>query len=387
MQKWVFHVDMDAFFASVEQADNKDLQGKPVAVGGGDRGVICAASYEIRAYGVRSAMPMYQAKRLCPKGIYVPPRMARYKEVSAKIMQILTKYSPVVEPASIDEAYLDATGLEKIFGTVENLAQKIQNDIKEELGLTCSIGVAPVRFLAKIASDYNKPNGISIIYPSEVESFLKKLPIGKISGVGKKVQDIVKLYGVHYVSDILNFSCVFWEEKLGKIGKSIYEKANGYDSQEIISHRACKSVSAEKTFSKDIDNRKELERYLLQHAERIGEDLRVKKLSGRSITLKIKYKNFETVTRSCMLSKNICDTQTIYMTALGLLTKEKLLLAVRLLGISISHFDESIQQKTLFSEKEVEVAKSNVLDETIDTIRKKFGKSAVQRASILYPKQ
>ena len=219
---------MDAFYAAVEQSDNPELRGKPVIVGGAMRGVVCAASYEARRYGVHSAMPVFQARRLCPHGVFLPVRMERYKEVSRAVMEILRGVSPLVEQVSIDEAFADITGTERLHGAADALAGRVKDAVREAVSLTCSIGIAPNRFLAKIASDFNKPDGLTIIEEDQVREFLQKLPVVKVPGVGKKTGEDLKTLGIVFASDILKFPAGFWRKKFGKWGDALYEKSPGH---------------------------------------------------------------------------------------------------------------------------------------------------------------
>ena len=293
-KKYIIHVDMDAFYASVEQMDNPNLQGKPIIIGGGKRGVVATCSYEARAFGVRSAMPTYMAKAKCPHGIFVYPRMARYMEVSKVISECLKEISPLVEIASVDEAYIDATGLENIFGSPTDIANKIKETVfNASGGLTCSVGVAPIKFLAKIASDENKPNGLFIIDDNDVHSFLANMSIGKIPGVGKKFLEELKKIGIYTCSDVIKLSMDFWVNKYGKAGASLFERSNGIDPRILEPYTAKKSESAETTLSENIMDKNALKKILLVHAERVGTSLRKHKNKGRTITLKVKYADLD----------------------------------------------------------------------------------------------
>ena len=294
LQKWFMHVDMDAFYASIEQKDHPELRGKPVIVGGGGpRGVVSAASYEIRKFGVHSAMPIAQALQLCPHAILVPVRMARYAEVSRTVIDVLRSYSPRVEKASVDEAYLDATGLERLFGPVEDMARRIKREVKEVTGgLTCSIGLAPVKFLAKIASDLNKPDGLSILYPDKLPAFLQSLPVEQIPGVGKTMVRELQSLAIRTAGDVPRYPKVFWERRFGKAGITLYERAQGIDPREVEPYTPPKSESAETTFDIDTRDIGFLKSWLFRHADRIGRTLRKQKLQGRVITLKINMQIF-----------------------------------------------------------------------------------------------
>ncbi len=378
---WIMHIDMDAFFASVEQLDNPQLRGKPVAVGGiGARSVIAAASYEMRKYGVRSAMPGAQARRLCPQGIFLPARMSRYKEKSKEVMQLLQEFSPVVEQSSIDEAYLDAKGLEGIFGSVTSLGKAIKKAMQQHTGLTCSVGCAPVRFLAKIASDLDKPDGLFILKHEQVQDFLHTLSVEKIPGVGKKALEILDALAVRKATDITRYSEDFWKERLGQRGVVLYARAQGIDPTELSVRQEPKSFSAENTFAHDLQDRALMVPYLLKQADKIASELRTHALRAQNITLKIKYNNFKQVTRSKTMKQPVCDTKSIYLEAEQLLSAISLPLAVRLIGIAVSKLDKKAQQMLLFDQATHK--KNEQMEQAVDAIRKRFGSDILQRASV-----
>lgn len=338
MQRWIIHIDMDAFFASVEQLDHPEWRGKPVIIGGETRGVVSTASYEARAFGVHSAMPIFQAKKLCPHGIYTRGSHRRYGQLSREIMHVLGDFSPVVEQASIDEAYLDATGLERLFGPIDKLAEAIKSTIKERVGLNCSIGAAPVKFLAKISSDVNKPNGFFVLQPEEVDAFLLALPLKRIPGMGKKSLDKLHAKGIFTVKDVRAYPASFWERNFGKMGMSFYARCFGLDEREVTPYTAPKSESAENTFASDTADREELKTWLLHQAERVGANLRKAGFKGKTVTLKIKYKDFTQITRSYSLQSPTASTRVIYEVAADLLEKEALRDKLRLIGVGVSNF-------------------------------------------------
>ncbi len=380
------HIDMDAFFASVEQLDNPELRGKPVGVGSmHKRSVLSAASYEARKYGVRSAMPVQQALKLCPQLQIVSGTRARYKEISRKVMTVLGNFSPVVEQASIDEAYLDISGTEKLFGPPRKLAETIKEDILNATGLTASVGIAPVKFLAKIASDLDKPNGISIIEAHEVQSFLQKLPVEKIPGVGKKALPKLQLYGIKYAADFRRYTPEFWKDKFGERGLVLYEKGAGIDPTPVEVSGQMKSSSAENTFGEDVSDIHKLKTLLLKQSERIAADIRRKSLKGRTITLKIKFPDFRQITRSKTIETRTSHAGTIYKTGCALLDAEIPIGPVRLIGIGISNFDERSQQLSLLEDLEnpVENKKLDQLDKAVDLVRLKFGKNILTRGRLL----
>ncbi|MDP2993464.1 MAG: DNA polymerase IV, partial [Deltaproteobacteria bacterium] len=312
MSRTILHMDMDAFFAAVEQVDNPALKGKPVIVGGAKRGVVSTASYEARKYGVRSAMPIFEAKRRCPQGIFLPVRMDRYQEVSQKMMAILEAVSPLVEQVSIDEAFVDLTGTERLHGDCIQTSRKIKERIWAETALTCSIGIAPNKFLAKIASDLQKPDGLTIVPEEEVQSFLKDLPVGKLPGVGPKSEESLRSLGIYAVSDILRFPPELLERKFGKYGLRLVELAQGIDDSPVIPCGPAKSMGSEDTLPEDTTDINILKKQLLSQAEEIGERLRGHGLKGRTVTLKLKHSDFTLVTRSHSLKEATCATKIIY---------------------------------------------------------------------------
>lgn len=391
-ERYILHVDMDAFFASIEQRDNPEYRNKPVIVGGQTRGVVSTCSYEARCFGVRSAMPIFEAKRKCPKGIFISQRGKIYREVSKQIHEILQNYSPLVEMASVDEAYLDITGLYNLFGSPMEIAQKIQEEIYVKTnGLTCSIGIAPIKFLAKIASDENKPNGIFVITNETMPVFLNELSISKIPGVGKKFLEELKKIGIKKCADVLRLEKIFWENKFGKAGIMLFERANGIDTREVEPCTVKKSESAETTLSENVYDKKVLKKWLLIHAERIGTRLRKDNLKGRTITLKVKFADFKQITRQLTLEKRTNATDTIFENACILLDELSFSKAVRLIGIGVSCFDDDKKNKQLsllaFADKQeeqrenLEIRRSH-LDAALDTLRERYGKSAVVRGKL-----
>jgi len=346
-QRHILHVDMDAFYASVEQADRPELKGKPVIIGGGKRGVVSAASYEARKFKVHSAMPIFEARRLCPGGIFLPVRMKRYKEVSRQVMAILGNYSPLLEKASVDEAYLDVTGTEKLFGTPVQVAENIKRQIRQETGLSCSVGVAPNRFLAKIASDLEKPDGLTVIPHEKVQDFLRYLPVSKIPGVGTRTLEVLKSLGVVHASDILHVPEDILIRKLGKAGRELIERASGIDDSPVIPFSEPKSFSAEHTLPDDTGDMEEIRKHLLVQAERVGRDLRLHGYTGRTVTLKIKFANFRTITRSRTFADATAGTSEIYRWAVELLGQVDLRMKVRLVGVGVSRLSRGARQLSM----------------------------------------
>jgi DNA polymerase-4 len=377
----ILHLDMDAFFASVEQADNPALQGMPVIIGTGDRAVASTCSYEARVFGVRSAMPLYMARRLCPQGVFLPCRMKRYKEVSRTIFNLLQDFSPVIEKASIDECYLDITGTERLFGPPRELAQAMQDRIFETCHLTCSIGVAPVKFLAKIASDWHKPRGITVIENEQVPLFLERLPVSKIPGIGCKTLPLLKRLGISYASQVLKFSEKFWEDRMGKQGLLLYARAQGIDSGQVVGEIGRKSCSAENTLAEDTLDTEVLKGWILAQSREVGIHLRRLGVRGKTITLKIKFVDFTTLTRSRTLSTPTHSTQIINEQALILLQGLNLTRKVRLIGVGVSRFEDNTPRLPFLHDPKMD--KLDKLDEAMDTIARRFGENMVQSASLL----
>lgn len=342
----IIHVDMDAFYASVEQLDHPELKGKPVAVGGSSkRGVVSAASYEARKFGVRSAMSSVLAQKKCPELIFVKARFDRYKEVSKQIRNIFFEYTDLVEPLSLDEAYLDVTQNKKGNPSATMIAKEIRQRILEVTGLTASAGISINKFIAKVASDYNKPNGQKTVNPSEVLQFLEDLDIRKFYGVGKVTAEKMYKLGIFTGADLKKKSLEFLEENFGKSGSYYYNVVRGIHHSAVKPHRIPKSVGAERTFSENLSS----EIFMLERLERIAEELerRLKKskIAGKTITLKIKYSDFTLNTRSKTLSYFIADKSLILETAKELLYQEEMKNSVRLLGISLSNLNTDKSEK------------------------------------------
>lgn len=341
----IIHVDMDAFYASVEQMDNPELKGKPLAVGGSEvRGVVSAASYEARKFGVRSAMSGIQAKRNCPDIIFVRPRFDRYKEISNKIRKIFHDYTDLVEPLSLDEAYLDVTQNKKGNPSATLIAQEIRKRIFEEVGLTASAGISVNKFVAKIASDYNKPNGQKTVNPDEVEDFLEKLDIKKFYGIGKVTTEKMYQHGIFTGKDLKSKTKEYLEQHFGKSGAFYYNIVRGIHNSEVKPNRVSKSVAAEHTFNENLTS----EIFMQERLERIATELekRLKRynISGKTVTLKIKYSDFTTQTRSKTLPYFISDKGLLFETAKELLYQERMKDSVRLLGISLNNLNTEVKK-------------------------------------------
>lgn len=348
MDNHILHVDMDAFFASVEQRDNPELKGKPVIVGGiSERGVVSTCSYEARKYGVHSAMPIFMAKEKCPNGIFISGRYGRYTKVSQDIFKILNDVTPLVEPVSIDEGYLDLS--KSRFNSGMEAARYIKNRIFKEIGLTISVGISYNKFLAKLASDWNKPNGIKEISKEMVPEILFPIPLSKVHGLGKVSVAKLNNMGIFYVKDLYRMDKKFCIEYLGKNGLDIYDRIRGIDNREIETVRERKSVGKEKTLKFDTNDKEELLHYIREFSFEIEKLLNAKNVMGKTVTLKFKTKDFENHTRSRTLNNYISSHEEIYNVSKELLESEELKSSLRLIGISISSFKEKeIEQMTLF---------------------------------------
>ncbi|UQD55432.1 DNA polymerase IV [Flavobacterium sp. K5-23] len=344
----IIHIDMDAFYASVEQLDNPALRGKPIAVGGSEnRGVVSAASYEARKFGVRSAISGVLAKRNCPDLIFVPPRFERYKEISKKIHKIFHDYTDLVEPLSLDEAYLDVTQNKKGNPSASLLAEEIRLRIFNEVGLTASAGISVNKFVAKIASDYNKPNGQKTVNPDEVLSFLEELPIKKFYGVGKVTTEKMYQLGIFNGAILKTKSEEFLEKHFGKSGKFYYNVVRGIHNSEVKSDRITKSVAAEHTFDVNLSSEIFMVEQLDKIASTLERRLKKHKIAGKTVTLKIKYSDFSQQTRSKTLPYFISDKGLIVETVKELLYQERMKDSVRLLGISLNNLNTEIKKSVV----------------------------------------
>ena len=383
---WYFHVDMDAFYASVEQLDNPELQGKPVIVGGrpGSRGVVSACSYEARVFGVHSAMPTAEAARLCPEGVFLPVRMKRYQEVSRSIMGIFGDFTPEVRQISVDEAFLDMTGTERLFGPVEESAANLKARVKEESGLTISVGVAPSRYLAKLASDFDKPDGLYVVRPGEEIEFVDKLPLKKLWGVGKQLRRRLESLGYDTPRRIREESIHTLRGLFGpSSGEFLHKVSRGEDpgiySGETLSH----SVSAERTFDSDILDRKVLEEKLLSLAEEVMERCYDEGVSGTVVLIKLRDSEFNTVSGRRSFSVPIGSSQELYFEARKLfLSKWSPGTPVRLLGVGVGKvLPHEESQGELFDEETGQ--RQRRLEQTVHDLKRRFGDIPLGRASRL----
>lgn len=388
----IIHVDMDAFFAAVEIRDNPEYRGKPVIIGGDPRrdlrAVVSTASYEARKYGVHSAMPLVQAWRLCPQGIFLRGNMSKYAEVSRQVMQILSRYTPLVEPLSIDEAFLDVSGCQRLFGPPQVIAAKIQEDIRRELGLSCSVGIAPNKFLAKLASDLQKPNGFTVIEPGEVEAVLHPLPVEKLWGVGEKTAIKLRDMGIDTVGQLARLPQSLLAKAFGKMGTSLWHLARGEDVRVVETSREAKSISRETTFPRDLTDMEMMRAVLLELADDVAFSLRRHSFLAGTVTLKLRYGNFETITRQGTLPAPACLTMPIYTKVLELLNRIDLRgRGIRLLGVGSSNLISSSGTRQLSFFEDPALVKEEKIAETIDRISQRYGQGVVKRATLLTKKK
>lgn len=378
MLRWILHVDMDAFFASVEVLDNPHLQGKPVIVGGqSSRGVVSTCSYEARCFGIHSAMPITLAHKLCPDGIYLPVRMQRYTQISGEIMQIFYDFSPKVEQLSIDEAFLDLTGTEKLYGNAEEAALLIKRRIKKELGLTASIGLAPNKFLAKMASDLQKPDGFTVIKHQEVRNFIAPLPVSKIFGIGITAQNKLLQFGIEKIGQLALADEKILSKIFGKNTAFVKNLALGIDERPVITNSKPKSIGKEITFSKDLSGYDTCRQQLLFLSGLVGYRLRTKGYYGQTLTLKIKYADFRIITRSITSESDIFCDEDIYNLAKQLLSSVNFSQAVRLLGITISGLHKGKSNAFSFTED----SRRQRRNEVTDNLKERFGEKIIFRGS------
>jgi DNA polymerase-4 len=379
----ILHVDMDAFYASVEQHDDPSLRGKPVLVGGASRrGVVAAASYEARRFGARSAMPMAEARSKCPNAIVVAPRRERYEEVSAAVFRIFRRFTPLVEGLSLDEAFLDVTASRSLFGDGERIARRIKDAIRAETGLTASAGVAPCKFAAKIASDLEKPDGLVVVPAYAVAEFLAPLPIERMWGIGPKTAPRIRDAGFSTIGDLARADPSRLERLLGSWGREIHLLARGEDSRDVVADAEAKSIGAEETFEHDLRDRASIERRLLDQSSRVALRLLAAGLSARVVVVKLKYADFTLRSRQTALPAPVRDTQSIYAAARELLDRfpaERQ--GVRLTGVAVADLVEGEPAPTLFPDEKAERHKK--LDEVRARVSGKFGEKGLTLAALL----
>jgi DNA polymerase-4 len=379
----ILHVDMDAFYASVEQHDRPELRGRPVIVGGGvGRGVVSAASYEARRYGVHSAMPVARARRLCPQGVFLPVRLPRYMQVSRQLHDILNSFTPLVEPLSLDEAFLDVRGCEGLFGPAPAIARRVKARIRAETGLTASVGVAPNKFLAKLASDQGKPDGLVVVPPEQVVAFLAPLPVGRLWGVGARAEARLHALGVRTVGQLAALPERRLLDPFGEAGRHLWQLAQGQDDRPVVPDREAQSLSTETTFARDIADRQALRAGLLDLVDHLAGRLRRHGRHAQTLAVTIRSADFRTQTRSQALPEATDLTEVLGQAALALFERSlsRDLLPVRLLGVGVSRLAGAGEvQGQLFDA--AWRARRAALDRAVDAIRGQFGAAAIRRGS------
>lgn len=380
----ILHVDMDAFYASVEIMDNPELKDLPVIVGGrGRRGVVSAASYAVRKYGVRSAMPMFMALQKCPQAIVISPNRDRYVAVSNEIMQVLQRFSPMILKVSIDEAYLDMNDSKQLYGSTLEIITTIKEAIRVKYPLTCSIGAAPLKFLSKVVSDYNKPDGYFIVEETGILPFIDTLPVGQVPGVGRQSAALLQLLGVKYLGDMRKLPPSIVEQRLGKNGLHLLELAHGRDVRVLEPAPARKSLGSEHTLVENTNDLELLKAYLLAQASEVGHAVRMRGLYFTTVTLKIKYADFASQTRQTTLPYAMNTTKVIYDTTCELLHSKTLRQPLRLIGVTVGGFGyEKAEQLCLFDNGHNNDSWTRV-DDAMDAIQERFGRHVITNASVL----
>ncbi len=385
MPRQIIHVDMDAFYASVEIRERPELADRPVIVGGrpGERGVVAAANYIARRYGVHSAMPTSMALRLCPKAVILPPRHSLYAAISEQIHDIFQRYTPQIEPLALDEAFLDVTSSEKLFGTAPEIAGAIKQAIRDELHLVASVGVGPNKYIAKLAGDIDKPDGFVVVREEEVRDFLAPLPISRIWGVGKVAARTFEKLGVRTIGQLRNYSPELLRHHFGSSGEQFLSLAKGIDARPVVSEQEAKSISNETTFAVDITDLEVVREWLHALTEQVAHRLRSHGLKGRTVQLKVRFADFTTLTRAQSLSGVTDITAEIWQVVQHLFIRRlpRPLQALRLVGVGVSNFgDEEDCQEDLFASAQQQTQRK--LDSLLDEIHSRFGKSAVSRGKI-----
>lgn len=382
----IIHVDMDAFYASVEEREQPALKGRPVIVGGSaqGRGVVAAANYAARKFGIHSAMPTSQAMHLCPEVILQPVRMDLYSDVSSQLHEIFFRYTPEIEPLSLDEAFLDVTASQRLFGSAREMGKRIKQAIENELSLVASVGIAPSKFVAKIASDINKPSGFKEVSAEEVQDFLDPLPVSRLWGVGKTTNAEFERLGIRTVKQVRLQPLDAMQYRFGKFGKHIWELAHGNDPRQVVTDHRAKSISNETTFATDISNQAVLRTILMDLTEQVMFRLRQQDFYCNTVQIKVRYADFKTITRSLTLRGASQSTQTIWNQALSLLSHalENRQSSVRLLGVGVSGLCKSTsvsRQQDLFTSA-IEKHQSDI-DKLEDSIKNRFGKVCIQRGT------
>ncbi len=380
----ILHVDMDAFYASVAELDHPEYKGKALVVGAGARGVVLSANYEARKFGIRAAMPVGRAKRMAPHAIFIAPEHHRYSEISARVMAIFHSYTPLVEPISLDEAFLDVTGSQKLFGTGREIAAKIREQVEKEEGITCSVGLAQSKFIAKLASQHCKPNGMLEIKSDRILEFLHPLPVRAIWGVGPKTAESLERLGLHTVSDIAHTPRATLIRALGEsTGASLYELAWGRDYRDVVPDEPEKSIGNEETFSEDLDNPEEILREFLRMTEKATARLRERSLFAKTISIKIKFADFSSLTRSKTVPIAIDNTHDTYEVVKALyLALRNEGARIRLVGVSLSQLQEGAPVQLELGARERGWREA---DTAIDRAQARFGRGSVRPGRLIRP--
>jgi nucleotidyltransferase/DNA polymerase involved in DNA repair len=384
MEKIIAHVDMDAFFAAIEQRDDPRLKGKPVVIGsdpkkGKGRGVVSTCSYEARSFGIHSAMPISEAYRRCPTAYFLPVRMDHYQDVSQKVFSILNTFTPDVEPVSVDEAFLDLSGTEKLHGVALEAARKIKQRIVEQLHLTASVGLAPIKIVAKIASDLCKPDGLLEVKADAVLDFLWPLDVGKLWGVGPKTKDFLNEQQIFTIRDLARIEQGKLYDMLGEHGLSLYALAHGLDERKVEEPQEAKSISHEHTFEKDTSDKESLSKVLLVLSEKVSRRLRVVDLKGRTVSIKVRLEGFKTYTRAITIAEPTNFVDDIFANVKMLFDGIYVCGAkVRLLGVKVSGFTSQYIQESLFEDKKKD--RNERVHHAVDLIKDKFGEKSIHRA-------
>jgi len=379
--KIIMHADMDAFYAAVEQLDHPELRGKPVLIGpNSHRGVVLAASYEARPYGVGSAMPMGEARRRCPQAICVPPNLERYQEVSSKVMDVFADFSPYVEAISLDEAFLDMSGAEHIFGPPDEMAKKLKAAVYDATQLDISVGVSATKYVAKVASAHDKPNGLTIVPHEDAVAWLAPLPINRLWGVGKKNTPKLEQYGYRFIADIQNAELPVIERQLGWLGRHVYSLANAEDPRRVTRGRAAKSIGSDRTLSQDVSKTEDILIHLRRSSERIARRIRAKQYSARGVRIRLKTSCFQLLTRQRMFSKPVDTADALFGVARQLVNELNHAGPFRLVGMAA--FDLSWRSDPLQLDI-FEDASSRELEITIDELIERFGSDVIMRGQDL----
>lgn len=385
--RFILHVDMDAFYASVEVREQPGLAGRPVIVGGSPRGrgVVSAANYEARRFGIHSAMPTARAMRLCPHAVCLPGRMSLYASVSHQIREIFNRYSPLVEPLSLDEAFLDVTDSQRLFGSAAEIANAIKQAISNELSLVASVGIAPNKFIAKIASDLDKPDGFVEVMPGEVQAFLDPLPVSRIWGVGKATGKELDRLGITTIAQLRQQSEAVLQDRFGKFGNHLWRLANGMDDRPVVSDSEAKSISNETTFDSDISNRDTLRAWLMELTEQVCWRLRQQDLFGRTVQIKLRFADFSTITRSHTLPEATQQTKQVWQAVMALFDKamQSESRRLRLVGVGVSGLSDTAQRPQVQTDmfEQPEDTRQTQLDEVADAIKSRFGSGGIRRGT------